>query len=102
MINVVEEHTDELKRLCHIYSVQRLDLFGSASTEQYDPDKSDLDFLVEFQPSIFDGYADAYFGLLESLGSLFGRPVDLVVESSIKNPYFRQAVDQTRTNIYEA
>ena len=102
MIPVVEERSDELRRLCLTYSVRRLDLFGSASTGLYDPDESDLDFLVEFQPAALNAYADAYFGLLEALGRLFGRPVDLVVESAIKNPYFLQSVEQTRIPIYEA
>ena len=86
MIPTVEERADELKRLCLTYAVRRLDLFGSASTGMYDPDESDLDFLVEFQPAALNAYADAYFGLLEALGRLFGRPVDLVVESAIKTP----------------
>ena len=102
MIAAVQEHTDELRRLCVAYRVRRLDLFGSASTDRYVPDGSDLDFLVEFQPTALDAYADAYFGLLEALGRLFERPVDLVVASAIRNPYFLQSVEQTRTPIYEA
>ena len=102
MIPAVEERSDELKRLCLIYGVQRLDLFGSASTGQYVPGESDLDFLVEFQPEALSAYADAYFGLLEALGRLFNRPVDLVVESAITNPYFLESVKQTRTIVYEA
>jgi len=102
MIPAVEDRADELKRLCLTYGVRRLDLFGSASTGPFDPDESDLDFLVEFQPEAVNAYADAYFGLLEALGRLFGRPVDLVVESAIRNPYFLQSVEQTRTPIYEA
>ena len=102
MIPAVEERADELRRLCLTYGVRRLDLFGSASTGNCDPDESDLDFLVEFQPAAFDAYADAYFGLLEALVRLFGRPVDLVVASAIRNPYFLQSVEQTRTPIYEA
>ena len=102
MIPVIDEQADELKRLCVQFGVQRLDLFGSVSTGRYDPEESDLDFLVEFQPTALSAYADAYFGLLEALGRLFGRPVDLVVESAISNPYFLKSVEQTRTPIYEA
>ena len=102
MIPTIEERADELKRLCLAYGVRRLDLFGSASTGLYDPDESDLDFLVEFGPEALEAYADAYFGLLDALGRLFGRPVDLIVESAIKNPYFLESVEQTRTRIYEA
>ena len=67
MIPAVTEHSDELKRICLRYSVQRLDLFGSAATGEHHLEGSDLDFVVEFQPTAFASYADAYFGLLESL-----------------------------------
>ena len=102
MIPAIEEHIDEIKHLCINYEVQRLDLFGSASSGSFRSDESDLDFLVEFQPSALEAYANAYFGLLDALNRLFGRSVDLVVESSITNPYFHQSVEQTRTSLYEA
>jgi len=82
--------------------VQRIELFGSAAGSSFDPDKSDLDFLVTFQELGFNQYADAYFGVLEDLQRLFQRPVDLVVDSAIQNPYFRQAVESTRILIYAA
>ena len=62
---------------------------------------SDLDFVVEFEPLPPGVYANTYFGLLEALQQLFDRPVDLVVESAIKNPYFLEAVEATRTLLYE-
>ncbi len=102
MIPALDERTDELRRLCLRYGVQRLDLFGSVATGRDDPDASDLDFLVEFQPAALVGYADAYFGLLDALQGLFGRSVDLVVDSAIRNPYFRESVERTRTAVYEA
>lgn len=100
MAPVVAEHAAELERLCRLHRVQRLDLFGSAATGAYRPD-SDLDFLVEFQPTDVPGArADAYFGLLEGLEELFGHPVDLVVDAAIKNPYFRESVEESRTPVY--
>ena len=102
MIATVEQRADELKSLCRRYDVQRLDIFGSAASGDYHPEESDLDFLVEFQPAALEAYADAYFGLLESLERLFGRRVDLVVGSAIKNPYFLQSVEETRTPVYES
>jgi len=56
----------------------------------------------DFPKGTYEGYADRYFGLLASLEELFGRSVDLVVDSAIKNPYFRESVDRTRTPIYVA
>ncbi|MCE2439252.1 MAG: nucleotidyltransferase domain-containing protein [Candidatus Latescibacteria bacterium] len=102
MISIVEERVDELQRLCVRYRVRRLDLFGSAARDKYQGDDSDLDFLVEFQTLHSGEYADAYFGLLEALELLFGHRVDLIVDSAIKNPFFRQRVDETRTLLYAA
>ena len=102
VIPLVAQHADRVEALCRHYGVQRLDLFGSASVQDDLPEDSDLDFVVEFQPEALVAYADAYFGLLEALEQLFGRRVDLVVDSAIRNPYFREAVDESRTRIYAA
>lgn len=102
MIGAVAERAAELERLCVRHHVRRLGLFGSAAAGTYDSASSDLDFVVDFLPSAFDDYANAYFGLLEDLEDLFGGPVDLVVGSAIRNRYFRQSVESTRTSVYEA
>jgi predicted nucleotidyltransferase len=96
------EHAAALADLCRRYRVQRLELFGSAATGQDDPARSDLDFLVEFEPLAEGTYADAYFGVLEGLEAMFRRPVDLVVDSAIRNRYFRESVDRTKTLLYAA
>lgn len=92
----------EIEALCRRYHVRRLDLFGSAATGRAVPGRSDYDFLVEFEPLQPGSYTDIYFGLLEGLQELLGAPVDLVVDSAIRNPYFRQSVDQTRAMLYAA
>jgi predicted nucleotidyltransferase len=93
-------HAADLEHICRRFQVRRLDLFGSAALGLDRPD-SDLDFLVEFGPLEPGSYADTYFGLLEALERLCGRTVDLVVYSAIRNPYFRESVEQTRTLLYE-
>ncbi len=100
MHRLIEEKRQELERVCRRRRVHRIELFGSAARPDFDPARSDLDFLVTFQELDLDQYADAYFGLLEDLQALFQRPVDLVVASAIQNPYFRQAVESTRTLLY--
>lgn len=100
MHQVIEEKRQELERVCRLRRVHRIEVFGSAARSDFDPGHSDLDFLVTFQELDQDQYADAYFGLLEDLQTLFQRPVDLVVTSAIQNPYFRQAVDSTKTLVY--
>ncbi len=100
MISLLAQRRAELEALCRRYHVGRLELFGSAASGQDQAGESDLDFLVEFDPLPPGAYADAYFGLLEALQLLSGRPVDLVVGSAIKNPYFRQSVEHTKALLY--
>lgn len=102
MNSLVADKRADLEGICRRHRVRRIDLFGSATSEEFDPASSDLDFLVAFDDLPTEDYADTYFGLLEDLQSLFQRPVDLVVDSAIKNPYFRQAVDKTRAVLYAA
>lgn len=102
MIPEIEQHRREAETLCREYEVQRLALFGSAATGGFRVDTSHLDFLVEFRAPLAAGYADRYFGLLEGLQGVFKRPVDLVVESAIRNPYFCEAVDRDKALLYAA
>jgi predicted nucleotidyltransferase len=91
---------EQIAELCRRYQVRRLALFGSAVREDFDPARSDLDFLVEFEPPPPGTYARTYFGLLAALQEVFGRPVDLAIESAIKNPYFRQSVEENQALLY--
>ena len=102
MIPAIQDQADFLRSLCLNYGMQRLELFGSATTSSSLQDIGDLDFLVEFQPKAQKNYADSYFGLLEDLQQLFGRPVDLIVGSAVKNPYFLESIERTKTLVYEA
>lgn len=102
MIRLIEDNRKALDNLCRRFQVRRLELFGSAAGEEFDPESSDLDFLVEFHELGDNGYADAYFGLLEELKDLFKRDVDLVVDSAVKNPYFRESIELSRTLLYAA
>src|SRR5271166_2594416 len=93
---------EQIAELCRRHRVRRLALFGAAVGEDFDPERSDLYFLVEFEPLPPGTYADTYFGLLEALQQLFGRPVDLVDDSAIKNPYFRESVERSQALLYAA
>ena len=101
MASILEPHLAEIPDLCRRYGVARLELFGSAASDAFDPQRSDLDFLVEFDadPSrLFD----RYFGLKEALEALYGRRVDLVTAGSLRNRYFIEAVNQSRRLVYAA
>ena len=100
MIPLIANHSDELAEICRRHHVKRLEVFGSAAVGDFNPEKSDIDFLVDYQLLPPSQHANAYFGLLEDLRSLFGRSVDLVEDKAIDNPYFRASVDETRQPVY--
>lgn len=96
----IDEHRAALAELCRRYGVRRLFLFGSAARDDFDSTRSDVDLLVEFGPLPRGGYADAYFGLRESLEALLGREVDLVALSAVRNPYVMADIERTRALLY--
>lgn len=92
----------DVAALCRLAGARSLDLFGSAVRDDFDPNRSDLDFVVEFNDLPPVVYADAYFALKEGLERLFARPVDLVTDRAIRNPYFRQRLAAERQRVYVA
>jgi hypothetical protein len=101
MASVLDAHLAEIPELCRRYGVSRLELFGSAASGAFDPQRSDLDFLVEFGADSA-GLFDRYFGLKQSLEALYGRRVDLVTTGSLRNPYFLESVNKSRQLLYAA
>ncbi len=103
MIRTVEDHKEDLQRLCKRFGVSRLDVFGSAvADDRFDADRSDVDFLVEFEAADPVHHAKAYFGLLRALQDLFSRAVDLVEIRAVTNPYLLDSINRGRRQIYAA
>lgn len=100
MIEVINKHIDQVAALCRRTGARRLRVFGSAVRANFEPARSDLDFVVEFDALAPAKYVDSYFALKEGLEMLFGRRVDLVTAGSIKNPYFRERVEAESQTIY--
>jgi len=99
---IVAERLPQLQELCRQYRVARLDLFGSAAGQGFDPARSDLDFLVEYLPNPEADALEEFFGFKAALEKLFGRNVDLVEARAIRNRYFRADVEETRVRVYAA
>lgn len=99
-MHLINDNIQKLFYLCRKHKVRRLYAFGSILTPRFN-DQSDVDILVDFNSEIdHDNYADNYFDFYYALKSLFGRDVDLVDESSVKNPYFKEELEETKYLIY--
>jgi len=102
MTPIVSGKLDAIAALARKHGVLRLFLFGSGLSNDFDQQRSDLDFLVEFEAKSPSDHANGYFGLMEDLEKLLGLPVDLIEPGPISNPYFREEIERTRRPLYEA
>jgi predicted nucleotidyltransferase len=92
-------YQNQLSILCKQHHVKKLYAFGSVLTKRFD-NNSDVDLIVSFNDIPVEDYADNYFELKFSLQDIFNRPVDLLEDQAIKNPYFRQKIDNSKQVIY--
>ena len=98
----IDARMPQIEELCRRYGIVRLELFGSATGPDFDPVKSDFDFLAEFAdrgPNT--RFAKRFFEFEQDLASLFSRKVDLHTSHfPIKNPFLARSIDESRRTIY--
>ena len=102
LIELIETQLTALTETCQRRQVARRSLFGSAARDDFDADRSDLDFAVEFAPLNPGNHATAYPGLADDLETRFGRPVDLIEIAAIRNPYLLRTITDQQTTLYAA
>lgn len=102
MIGFLQSKHEAIAAACARHHVARLEVFGSALREDFKPESSDLDLLVEFEPMEPYARVEAYFGLLNDLRQLLKREVDLVMVGAVKNPYIARDIDRTKQPLYAA
>lgn len=98
---LLQAKLEPLRALCERYGVERLELFGSAARGEFDPARSDLDFIVQMKGRREPGYARRFYEFAEAIEALYGRRVDLLTELMIKNPTFKAEVDKERRVLVE-
>jgi len=101
MHQIIESNRRAIPDLCRRYGVRRLEVFGSVLRDDFDPSDSDIDILVEFEPSVAGSFAN-FLELKDALETLFGRTVDLVELQAIGNRRLRHYIEQSKALIYDA
>lgn len=100
-MKLIELNIDKIMELCKRFHVCRLWAFGSILTNRFNDD-SDVDLCVDFdwkRIPIMDA-ADNFFEFQYALEGIFGRRVDLTDDSAVRNPYFREELNEKRRLIY--
>ncbi len=99
MNQLISDNINKIKALCVAHNVKTLFAFGSVCSDNFN-EESDIDLLISFRPMDYGDYADTYFELADKFERLFQRPVDLVTDKSLSNPYFIESVNKTKTLLY--
>jgi predicted nucleotidyltransferase len=102
MPNRIPIDVEALAALCRCHHVRRLAAFGSILREDFNPERSDADFLVDFEPAPAAERMKNYFALHEALVNLLGRPVDLIENGAIRNPFILEKVKDEQQVLYAA
>jgi hypothetical protein len=100
-MNYLAPFQEDIKTLCTKYGVKRLYVFGSVLKEDFN-DQSDIDFIADFGKPDLSTYAAQYFGFKFALEDLLNRPVDLLEENAIRNPYFIKSIEPSKQVVYAA
>jgi|SRR5208337_2105278 len=102
MYSPIQPNLEEIACLCRRYQVRQLAAFGSILREDFDPQRSDADFLVEFEPVPVADRMKNYLALRGALAALLSRPVDLIEDGAIRNPYVLKSVGEQMQVLYAA
>jgi predicted nucleotidyltransferase len=98
---LIEQHRQEIEALCRRYQVRRLEVFGSAARgDDFDPSRSDVDLLVEYEAENSPPAFAEFLDLREQLAAVIGRPVDLVMVGSVPNPFIKADIERSKEPIY--
>ena len=99
MAPLIEDNLEAIRRLCDLQGVRQLEVFGSILRQDFDPERSDVDVLVEFEPEAANSFAN-FLDLKEALEGLFGLRVDLVGLRAIRNRRLRCHIEQSKSPVY--
>jgi len=98
----IDAKRGEIAELCRTHHVRRLSVFGSAVRDDFDPEKSDIDVIVEFEDLPGEEYLKNKYSLLDKLATRFERRIDLLTWKSVRNPYLLKAILRSNVTLYGA
>lgn len=98
-MKLIESNIDKIIELCRLHKVSKLFAFGSVLSKNF-KQSSDIDLLVDFEEMDVLDYADNYFNLKSALEAILKRPIDLLEQQAVKNPYLKQSIDANKQLIY--
>lgn len=102
MSMLIDVKREEIAAACQRYGIQRLFVFGSALRDDFRPEESDIDLLVEFGPLDITKRFHVYLEARDAFRKIFRTEVDLVMRGAVKNKVIAGEIDRTKKLIYGA
>lgn len=102
MVPQIQQHRAQIVALCQAHGVRRLELIGSAARGDFEPARSDFDFLVEFEDDAVSELSNRYFGVLFGLEDLLKRKIDLIRVSPASDQRFMTVARRHLEVVYDA
>ena len=100
MLNSILKQKEKFDLIFEKHKIEKAFVFGSAVTDSFG-ETSDIDFLIKFKLGLEPlEKGELWWDLHDSLRDLFKREIDLVTIESLKNPYFIEELDKTKSLIY--
>ena len=99
---IIQNNLPQLNEICKNFGVKRLYTFGSVSTDNFDELTSDIDLIAEFDQMDPIEKGEKLMDLWDNFEELFGRKVDLLSRTKVRNPFLQTGIDATKQLIYEA
>lgn len=101
MQQFITDRLPEIQELCRTHHVQRMSIFGSAVRDDFNPETSDVDFRVEFEPGVRPRHTWGQLELKDDLQTLLNRNVD-VLDGPIRNSYLRREIEGSEVMVFAA
>jgi uncharacterized protein len=98
-VRALKNHIEQIKQLCNTYHVKSLFAFGSVVSDKPRAE-TDIDLIVDIDSKDSIDYSDNYFALKFQLENILKRPVDLLEDKAVKNPFLKKQIDSTKVLIY--
>jgi predicted nucleotidyltransferase len=87
--------------LCESHDVKSLYAFGSSMTKRFQEDMSDIDLLIELNTEDPIKRGETLLNLWDKFEAFFQRKVDLLTDSSIRNPILKKSIESSKVLIYD-
>jgi hypothetical protein len=99
---LIERRREQIAALCERFGICRLEVFGSALRDDFEPDKSDVDVVAQFIPRSNGSNLRRYFEFKEGLEALLHRPVDVIELDAMENTRLKRIIERTKVPVYAA